>query len=65
MASILLAGFMAALAGALVLWTGGTHFVVLIIIVSTAIAMLSISFAKETKDVDLSNVDQKEPATTS
>ncbi|WP_157940298.1 hypothetical protein [Arthrobacter ruber] len=56
---------MAALAGALVLWTGGTHFVVLIIIVSTAIAMLSISFAKETKDVDLSNVDQKEPATTS
>ncbi|WP_104180401.1 MFS transporter [Arthrobacter sp. B0490] len=62
MASILLAGFMPALAGALVLWTGGTHFVVLIIIVSTAVAMFSISFAKETKDVDLANIDQKEPA---
>lgn len=61
MASILLAGFMPALAGALVLWTGGTHFVVLIIIVSTAIAMLSISFAKETKDVDLANIGQERP----
>ncbi|MHA7209986.1 MFS transporter [Arthrobacter sp. MDT1-65] len=62
MASILLAGFMPALAGALVLWTGGTHFVVLIIIVSTAVAMFSISFAKETKDVDLADIDRKEPA---
>ncbi|GAA3676488.1 MFS transporter [Arthrobacter ginkgonis] len=53
MASILLAGFMPALAGALVLWSGGTWPVVLIIIASAAIAMVSISFAKETKDLDL------------
>ncbi|MCM3689658.1 MFS transporter, partial [Kocuria rosea] len=41
MASILLAGFMPALAGAIVLWTGGTDVVVAIIIATTAIAMLS------------------------
>jgi metabolite-proton symporter len=58
MASILLAGFMPALAGALVLWSGGTWAVVLIIIASTAIAMVSVSFAKETKDVDLANIGQ-------
>lgn len=58
MASILLAGFMPALAGAIVLWTGGTDVVVLIIIASTAIAMLSVSFAKETKDIDLATVGQ-------
>ncbi|GAA1750326.1 MFS transporter [Kocuria aegyptia] len=58
MASILLAGFMPALAGAIVLWTGGTGVVVLIIIATTAIAMLSISFAEETKDIDLAAVGQ-------
>ncbi|GAB2625806.1 MFS transporter [Kocuria arenosa] len=58
MASILLAGFMPALAGAIVLWTGGTDVVVLIIIATTAIAMLSISFAKETKDIDLAAIGQ-------
>lgn len=58
MASILLAGFMPALAGAIVLWTGGTDVVVLIIIATTAIAMLSVSFAKETKDIDLAAVGQ-------
>ncbi|MCV7450481.1 MHS family MFS transporter [Micrococcus luteus] len=58
MASILLAGFMPALAGAIVLWTGGTGTVVAIIILSTAIAMISISFAPETKDVDLATVGQ-------
>lgn len=58
MASILLAGFMPALAGAIVLWTGGTDVVVLIIVATTAIAMLSISFTKETKDVDLAAVGQ-------
>lgn len=56
MASILLAGFMPALAGAIVLWTGGTNVVVLIVIVSTAIAMLAVSFAPETKDVDLAKI---------
>ncbi|MGQ1798837.1 MFS transporter [Kocuria oceani] len=61
MASILLAGFMPALAGAIVLWTGGTGTVVLIIIASTAIAMLSISFTPETKDVDLATVGQVRP----
>jgi hypothetical protein len=58
MASILLAGFMPALAGALVLWSGGTWPVVMIIIASTAIAMVSVCFAKETKDVDLANIGQ-------
>jgi MFS family permease len=58
MASILLAGFMPALAGALVLWSGGTWPVVLIIIASTAVAMVSVSFAKETKDVDLAEIGQ-------
>ncbi|WP_270451920.1 MFS transporter [Kocuria marina] len=58
MASILLAGFMPALAGAIVLWTGGTGMVVVIVIVTTAIAMFSISFAPETKDVDLATVGQ-------
>ncbi|MEX5271788.1 MFS transporter [Kocuria sabuli] len=58
MASILLAGFMPALAGAIVLWTGGTDVVVLIIIATTAIAMLSISFTPETKDIDLATVGQ-------
>jgi len=58
MASILLAGFMPALAGAIVLWTGGTDVVVLIIIATTAIAMLSISFAPETKDLDLATIGQ-------
>lgn len=58
MASILLAGFMPALAGAIVLWTGGTDVVVLIIIATTAVAMLSVSFAKETKDIDLAAVGQ-------
>jgi hypothetical protein len=33
------------------------NLVVLIIVVSTAIAMLSISFTRETKDLDLSNID--------
>lgn len=56
MASILLAGFMPALAGAIVLWTGGTNVVVLIVIVSTAIAMLAVSFTPETKDVDLAKI---------
>jgi metabolite-proton symporter len=58
MASILLAGFMPALAGAIVLWTGGTNVVVLIIIATTAIAMLSVSFTPETKDIDLATVGQ-------
>ncbi|MHC5557858.1 MFS transporter [Kocuria sp. U4B] len=58
MASILLAGFMPALAGAIVLWTGGTDVVVLIIIATTAIAMLSVSFAPETKDLDLATIGQ-------
>jgi|GEM_PF-6842342 len=58
MASILLAGFMPALAGALVLWSGGTWPVVLIIIASSAVAMVSISFAKETKDLDLDTIGQ-------
>ncbi|MEX5237434.1 MFS transporter [Kocuria arenosa] len=58
MASILLAGFMPALAGAIVLWTGGTDMVVLIIVATTAIAMLSVSFAKETKDIDLAAIGQ-------
>lgn len=58
MASILLAGFMPALAGAIVLWTGGTGMVVAIIIATTAIAMFSISFTPETKDVDLATVGQ-------
>jgi MHS family shikimate/dehydroshikimate transporter-like MFS transporter len=61
MASILLAGFMPALAGALVLWSGGTWPVVLIIIASAAIAMVSISFAKETKDIDLDTIGQNRP----
>jgi metabolite-proton symporter len=56
MASILLAGFMPALASALVLWSGGTWPVVLIIIASTIIAMISVSFAKETKDLDLAEI---------
>lgn len=63
MASILLAGFMPALAGALVLWTGGTWPVVLIIIATTMIAMTSVSFAKETKDVDLAEIGST-PAST-
>ncbi|MFF0905465.1 UNVERIFIED_CONTAM: MFS transporter [Kocuria sp. CPCC 205316] len=58
MASILLAGFMPALAGAIVLWTGGTNVVVLIVIATTAIAMLSVSFTPETKDIDLATVGQ-------
>lgn len=62
MASILLAGFMPALAGALVLWSGGTWPVILIVIASTAIAMVSISFARETKDLDLATIGKKEPA---
>ncbi len=62
MASILLAGFMPALAGAIVLWTGGTGMVVAIIIASTAVAMLSISFAPETKDVDLAAVGRERSA---
>jgi metabolite-proton symporter len=61
MASILLAGFMPALAGALVLWSGSTWPVVLIIIATTAIAMLSISFAKETKDLDLATIGRTKP----
>ncbi|WP_411375026.1 MFS transporter [Arthrobacter sp. MPF02] len=60
MASILLAGFMPALAGALVLWSGGTWPVILIVIASTVIAMTSISFAKETKDLDLATIGRKE-----
>ncbi|MET1153744.1 MFS transporter [Arthrobacter sp.] len=56
MASILLAGFMPALASALVLWSGGTWPVVLIIIASTIVAMISVSFAKETKDLDLADI---------
>lgn len=56
MASILLAGFMPALASALVLWSGGTWAVVLIIIASTIVAMISVSFAKETKDLDLAEI---------
>ena len=57
MASILLAaGFMPALASALVLWSGGTWPVVLIIIASTIVAMISVSFAKETKDLDLAEI---------
>jgi hypothetical protein len=51
---------MPALAGALVLWTGGTWAVVLIIIASTIIAMVSVSFAKETKDIDLADIGQKQ-----
>lgn len=58
MASILLAGFMPALAGAMVLWSGGTGLVVLAIVVSTVIAMVSISFAKETKDLDLDRIGE-------
>ncbi len=65
MASILLAGFMPALAGALVLWSGGTWPVILIVIASTAVAMLSISFAKETKDLDLATIGKKEAAASS
>lgn len=65
MASILLAGFMPALAGALVLWSGGTWPVILIVIASTVIAMVSISFARETKDLDLATIGKKEtPART-
>lgn len=61
MASILLAGFMPALASALVLWSGGTWPVIAIIIASTLVAMLSISFAKETKDLDLAEIGQTKP----
>lgn len=58
MASILLAGFMPALASALVLWSGGTWPVVIIIIASTIVAMISVSFAKETKDIDLAEIGE-------
>jgi hypothetical protein len=56
MGSILLAGFMPALPerSSCDRWH---NLVVLIIVVSTAIAMLSISFTRETKDLDLSNID--------
>lgn len=60
MASILLAGFMPALASALVLWSGGTWPVIAIIIASTIVAMVSVSFAKETKDVELADIGKVE-----
>ncbi len=63
MASILLAGFMPALASALVLWSGGTWPVVLIIIASTIVAMASVSFAKETKDLDLAEIGKTQAFT--
>ncbi|WP_306909883.1 MFS transporter [Arthrobacter sp. B3I9] len=65
MASILLAGFMPALASALVLWSGGTWSVVLIIIASTIVAMVSVSFANETKDLDLADIGKTQAPTRS
>jgi MHS family shikimate/dehydroshikimate transporter-like MFS transporter len=65
MASILLAGFMPALASALVLWSGGTWSVVLIIIASTIVAMVSVSFANETKDLDLADIGKNQAPTRS
>jgi metabolite-proton symporter len=65
MASILLAGFMPALASALVLWSGGTWAVVLIIIASTIVAMVSVSFANETKDLDLADIGKTQAPTRS
>lgn len=58
-AAILLAGFTPVIASALVLWSGGTWPLVVIIVVTTLIAVVAVSAAKESKDLDLDTIGQE------
>ena len=60
-AAMLLAGFTPMIASALVLWSGGTWPLVIIVVVTTGIAVAAVSFSRETKDLDLDEIGR--PAT--
>ncbi|MEV5050011.1 MFS transporter [Arthrobacter sp. LAR12-1-1.1] len=63
-AAILLAGFTPVIASALVLWSGGTWPLVVIIVVTTLIAVTAVAAAKESKDLDLDTIGKPTPRRT-
>lgn len=59
-AAILLAGFTPVIASALVLWSGGTWPLVVIIVLTTSIAITAVAAARESKDFDLDDIGTRE-----